>query len=163
VIRWIPRVRRAFFGICRLFELLGGLIDFLTFIAGLDYEGAVKKISGTPTPAPSYMIISGAKSGEGVVVTRWRDTTDIWPLDTQGSTNRWFLPQTNDDHWKPPKDNRRAAVIAGMNAIGRDKINLEGIFSVLSTPPVLARSTTYTTLMSAQSGNYTVWVRQLQL
>jgi N-acylethanolamine-hydrolysing acid amidase len=126
----------------------------------LNYATAVATLHTTALPAPCYIIVSGVEAGQGVVISRWRNGGDLWHLNL--GKQRWFLPQTNDDHWEPPADNRRAAVIAGMNAIGQKSIDLDGIFKVLSTPPVLNPDmVTYTTLMSAGTGNYTAFVRFL--
>jgi hypothetical protein len=46
-----------------------------------------------------------------------------------------------------------------MESIGFDKITLDGIFSVLSTPDVLNGDTTYTALMSPAQGTLSAVVR----
>jgi len=38
-------------------------------------------------------------------------------------------------------------------------MSLEGVFEALSTPPVVNKHTTYTTLMMPATGDYTTWVR----
>ena len=113
-----------------------------------DYEDAYDVLTHATFIAPSYIIIAGVKSGQGAVITRDRiDTRDSWKLDPP---NQWFLVETNYDHWLPPPsgDDRRDPAIQHMNQIGRSKITLDTLYSVLTTPPVLNNSTTYTTLMS---------------
>lgn len=135
--------------------------QFFSLFAAKTYPAAVVSLHTTPIPAPCYLAVSGVQPGEGVIISRWRNGGDLWHLNLP--ENRWFLPQTNDDHWLPPKDGRRAAAIASMNAIGQQNISLDGLFTVLSTPPVFnVNLVTYTTLMSAATGNYTTFVRMMQ-
>lgn len=62
------------------------------------------------------------------------------------------------DHWKTQKIR---AVVAKLlvSAMGRENVSLEALYRVLSTVPVINHSTTYTTLMSAQLGNYSSYAR----
>jgi hypothetical protein len=46
-----------------------------------------------------------------------------------------------------------------MEALGQANVDLEGMFGVLSTPPVLNSLTTYTTLMSAGQNSYQSYPR----
>ena len=66
------------------------------------------------------------------------------------------MVQTNYDHWlNPPSwDDRRHPAIKHMLKIGLQQFSLEGMNEVLSTPPVLAKDTIYTALMSARYPNY---------
>eukprot|EP00463_Aulacantha_scolymantha_P002866 TRINITY_DN360_c0_g1_i3.p2 TRINITY_DN360_c0_g1~~TRINITY_DN360_c0_g1_i3.p2 ORF type:complete len:98 (-),score=11.35 TRINITY_DN360_c0_g1_i3:136-429(-) len=59
-------------------------------------------------------------------------------------------------------DNRRDAANKAMARVGQANVDLDHIYTVLSTPPVLARDTTYTTLMSAELGTYSTIVRTHQ-
>jgi len=108
-------------------------------------------LQNTPLCSPIYIAISGINDGEGAVVTRNRDSTaDTWSLDA--GTGRWFLAQTNDDHWGPPIDPRRDALNKWFIAAGRAKVSLDVMFGFLSTPPVLSNWTTYTTKLFALDG-----------
>lgn len=143
-----------------LTSLQRGLFVLHTILSAPTYAAAVSMFHTSPIPAPCYIIVSGVQPGEGVVISRWRNGGDLWHIDL--AKQRWFLPQTNDDHWKPPQDRRRETIIKGMNAIGQENISLDGLFTVLSTQPVLNPDmVTYTTLMSAQTGNYTAFIRFL--
>jgi len=123
-------------------------------------EEAVTILSTTSLAAPCYITASGTYPGQGVVITRNRlEADDLWFLDY--ASGRWSLVQTNDDHWKPDSDGRSTAAKQMMAKIGPTKINEDFLFQVLSTRPVLAPSTTYTTLMSSSSGNYTTYVREM--
>ena len=111
--------------------------------------------------APSYIIVGGTKAGEGVVITRDRMTTkDLWRLDPDNG--RWYLVETNYDHWQPPptSDDRRNPAIKAMDETTRGGLNATSLFKVMSTPPVLNRGTTYTVVMSAAMPEiYNSWIR----
>ena len=65
---------------------------------------------------------------------------------------RWYLVETNYDHWKEPPahDDRRHPAIKALEAIGIAKITPETLYQALSTKPVLNEDTTYTTIMAAK-------------
>nr|XP_054753339.1 N-acylethanolamine-hydrolyzing acid amidase-like [Lytechinus pictus] len=114
------------------------------------FDEVVQRFTSQKEVSPVYLIIGGIKPGEGVVVTRGRETTlDVWRLDLSG--NRWFLLETNYDHWVPPpkSDDRRDPGNKAMNAVGEKSINNNTMWNVLSTQPVLNEDTIYTALMCA--------------
>lgn len=127
----------------------------------MDFEAAVSSLSSSHVIAPSYIIVGGAKPGEGVVITRDRTTAkDLWRMDPD--SGRWYLVETNYDHWQPPPagDDRRDPAIKAMDGTTRAGLNATSLFKVLSTPPVLNDGTTYTTVMSAAMPDiYNTWVR----
>lgn len=127
----------------------------------MDFESAVIFLADKPLIAPSYIIIGGTKPREGVVITRDRIAAlDLWRLDAEHG--RWFLVETNYDHWElPPKDDdRRDPAIKAMNKTTRAGLNATSLFKVMSTPPVLNNATTYTVVMSAAKPEiYNTWVR----
>ena len=119
-----------------------------------------------PPPSPPPNIAMDNHNYEGAIITRDRDHDDqsngtssgIWRIDTP--TN-WFRLETNDDHWKPAEDQRRRAGNAHMHAVGRAAMTLTAMYEdVLSVPPNLATSTTYTSIFSASLGMYTTTVRE---
>ena len=119
----------------------------------LSYNDAVSRLTQVRLIAPCFLIIGGA-NGEGVVITRDRSKAiDVWQLNESES---WYLVETNYDHWKapPPNDNRRDPAIKKLEDIGRSKITADSLYQVLSTPPVLNNSTSYTTVMSSGSHYY---------
>ena len=61
-----------------------------------NYDCAYKQLHDTPVIAPSYFIVAGLNSNEGAVITR--DRFSVANLDVL-SDDKWFLLQTNDDHW----------------------------------------------------------------
>ncbi|XP_070568770.1 N-acylethanolamine-hydrolyzing acid amidase-like [Ptychodera flava] len=116
-----------------------------------NFEDAVKMLSTPQIIAPVYFIIGGVSPGEGAVVTRDRlQARDVWRLDVKNG--RWFLVETNYDHWVPPPkdDDRRDPANKAMNSIGQAAINATMMYDkVLSVKPVLQSDSVYTTLMSA--------------
>ena len=125
-----------------------------------DFKMAVEVLSTHPVIAPGYLIVGGVGPGEGAVITRGRTSAeDVWWLGSNGS---WFLVETNYDHWKPPpaSDDRRDPAVKGMREMGQNGLSPEGMFNVLSVPPVLNAGTTYTAVMSAAIPElYQTWVR----
>lgn len=127
----------------------------------LDFEDAILKLGYEPLIAPCYLIMGGVTSNQGVVITRDRTAAlDIWKLDAP--MGRWFLVETNYDHWEspPPSDDRRDPAIKSMNETGRGNVSAPSLFHVLSSPPVLNSGTAYTVTMSAGIPDlYSVWIR----
>ena len=128
----------------------------------MDFESAINSLANSRVIAPSYIIVGGAKPGEGVVITRDRTASkDLWRMDPEN--DRWYLVETNYDHWQPPPtgDDRRDPAIKAMDGTTRARLNATSLFSVLSTPPVLNDGTTYTAVMSAAMPDlYNTWVRR---
>ena len=86
----------------------------------------------------------------------------MWSLDdgTVSSEMEWFRLETNWDHWKVAKDGRRAATTAMMSSMSSANVSQAGLFSLLSTPPVLATDTVYTAEMVPANGSYTTTIRE---
>ncbi|XP_022094813.1 N-acylethanolamine-hydrolyzing acid amidase-like [Acanthaster planci] len=130
----------------------------------MTYDSALKHLAYHPETAPNYFIIGGNKATEGAVITRDRLTAaDVWCLDL--SKGRWFVLETNYDHWEPPpkSDDRRDPGNKAMNAIGQDAIDLDGMLKVLSIRLVCNSGTVYTTLMSAaHPSSYVTFIRHCE-
>lgn len=126
-----------------------------------NYTAAFLKLSSGPIITQVFFILAGTKSGEGTVITRNRDGfVDARFLDN--GKGKWFLVQTNYDHWKlPPRfDDRRTPATEAMNSTGQKNISMDSLYQILSMPPVLNRMTIHTTLMRAAfPGNYTTVLR----
>ncbi|XP_060564846.1 N-acylethanolamine-hydrolyzing acid amidase-like [Ruditapes philippinarum] len=102
------------------------------------FEAAINRLSFTPTAADAYFIMGGVKPGEGAVITKGRlAPDDVWRLDP--ANGRWFLVETNYDHWTPPppNDNRRDPAIKAISSLGQANITVMNLFNVMSTPKVL--------------------------
>ena len=127
----------------------------------MDFEKVVEYLAEKRFIAPCYIIIGGVRPGEGVVITRDRTAAqDVWQLDPDNG--RWFLVETNYDHWlaPPTNDDRRDPAIKSMNETTNTGLNAMSLFNVMSTPPVLNSGTAYTVVMSAALPEmYNSWVR----
>jgi hypothetical protein len=60
------------------------------------YDCAYKALTESYIIAPSYFIVAGLKGNEGAVITR--DRFAVAHLD-ELTDKKWFVLQTNDDHW----------------------------------------------------------------
>ncbi|XP_039206252.1 N-acylethanolamine-hydrolyzing acid amidase [Crotalus tigris] len=129
-----------------------------------NFEEAALMLSKTPIIADVYYIIGGTAPRQGAIITRKRrGPVDIWPLEPL--TGAWYRVETNYDHWTnpPPYDDRRTPAIKALNRTGQEHLNLNSLFKVLSTEPVLNPLTIYTTLMSnADPDKYQTWIRTLE-
>lgn len=126
-----------------------------TLETAADFGEALKRLQTTTMDSPSYMILGGAKVGEGAVVTRERESVvDTWLVDS--TVGRWFLVETNYDHWVPPPagDDRRDPANEHMNATSPDTFSDKTMLGVLTQFPNLNSHTTYTAVMSAATGTY---------
>ena len=116
----------------------------------MDFAAAVHHLASVQLITTSYIIVSGTGPTDGAVITRKRlEADNVWHLNATGS---FFVVETNYDHWQPAGDDRRQTAINALKRIGEQAIDLNGLFKVLSTPPVLNDGTTYTALMSASQG-----------
>jgi len=132
------------------------LRDLLQSVA--DFDSALLAVTTQPLIAPAYITLAGVKAGEGAIVTRNRTVADdVWKLDA--SADRWWILETNDDHWRPPLDKRRDVANAAMEALGQAGVSDAGLLSVLDTPPVFNSGTIYTTQMVPALGNVSALVR----
>lgn len=124
---------------------------------GRDFEDALSILTTTDMIAPAYFIIGGIRPYEGAVVTRnQNEVINVWMLNaTSTEFDKWFLLETNYDHWKPvpPNDDRRDPGINALCKIGQDEINEENLFKVLSMEPVNNQDTIYSVVMSAIQEN----------
>lgn len=102
-----------------------------------------------PLISTEYIIVGGARFGEGAIITRDRPhAADVWRLQMP---ERWFILETNYDHWNAPPadDDRRDPANKMMNTSSVAKVTLDHLDQVLTTFPVLNSMTTYTALMCA--------------
>ena len=122
--------------------------NVLTNVTG--YKSAVQQLSSTPIQAPIYIIVGGVNSGEGIVITRNQTgAVDLW--DISQSEYKWYVVETNFDHWLPAGDQRRATAVQQMNSIGQNNINNITLRNnVELVYPVFNNKTQYNTQMSAK-------------
>jgi len=130
-----------------------------------DYDDMVELVSSTQFMAPVYVILSGAASHQGAVVTRDREfALDVWSLDTDDegqAISAWFRVQTNYDRWTPDPvyDRRRVPTEQALSKLGQANLSLGAMYSILSTPPMLNAQTVYTTLMSPTLDSMITYIR----
>lgn len=161
------------------FKLNGGYIGLLEWVLGdhsehwvgfltrhvmenvTDYESARSVLTTTKLIAPAYFILGGNRSGEGVILTKDRNspTSDTYGL--RDTADKWFVLQTNYDHWKAPPiyDDRRTPGIHCMRNMTRENLGFDGLFNVLSTQPNLNKLTAYTALMEVQTGKLETYIQ----
>jgi len=143
-------------------EKNASLVSFLSrqvFENEWNWPSAVKQLSNTELIADVYYIVAGVSAGQGAVISRNRkNATDVWILD---SPKRWFEVETNYDHWTNPPwfDDRVVPANRGMEAMGQQKLSLDGMLEVLSIKPVLNIQTTYSILASPADGIYKCYTR----
>ncbi|XP_060772727.1 acid ceramidase [Neoarius graeffei] len=160
------------------FSLDGGYIGILEWIVGkrdgmwmsfltrfvlenaTSYEEAKNLLSDTKLLAPAYFILGGNQSGEACIITRSR-TQNLNPLELDVKQGRWYVLETNYDHWKAPLflDDRRTPAMKCMNQTTQANISIKTVYDVLSTKPVLNKLTTYTTLMEVSKGKLESFIR----
>uniref|UniRef100_A0A8C2ZYT5 ceramidase n=1 Tax=Cyclopterus lumpus TaxID=8103 RepID=A0A8C2ZYT5_CYCLU len=124
------------------------------------YEEAKTLLAQTKLLAPAYFILGGNQTGQGCIVTRSRLLSiDILEIDLK--MGRWYVLETNYDHWKEPLflDDRRTPAMTCMNRTTQTNISLKTMYDVLSTKPVLNKLTTYTTLMQVSEGKLESYIR----
>lgn len=97
-----------------------------------NFEEAVAQLSTADLPADSYFIVAGTEAGEGAVITRDRNQSDVWRLGDGPSD--WFLVQTNYDHWvaAPAGDDRRGLAARFLDATGRKAFGGDEMWQALS-------------------------------
>ncbi|XP_065110587.1 acid ceramidase [Paramisgurnus dabryanus] len=160
------------------FSLDGGYIGILEWILGkrdgmwmsfltrsvlenaTSYENAKAMLSDTKLLAPAYFILGGNQTGQACIITRSR-TQSIHPLELDVKNGRWYVLETNYDHWKAPLflDDRRTPAMKCMNQTTQTNISVKTVYDVLSTKPVLNKLTAYTTIMEVSKGTLESFIR----
>lgn len=126
--------------------------------ASRTFEEALNILQSPTTAAPVYFIVGGVRPGEGAVITKDRfKTTDLWRLNETAS--RWYMVETNFDHWVNPIDRRRQTAIEELEAIGPANISVTTLKRVLNKFPVHNQDTVYTAIMTAgDPSKLSTWV-----
>jgi len=122
------------------------------------FSMAKQKLARVDLSAPSYFIVGGTQSGEGAIITRDHTSSDVFNLDA--STGRWYLVETNYDHWDrtPADDDRRDPSERFLNATGRMHFSANEMMAAISNTavgkgerPTLNADTVYSAVISAKS------------
>lgn len=135
-----------------------GMFIRQTLDTATSYEEAFGAFQRQHFFAPAYLIMAGAKMNEGAIITRDRESpADVWVL----GADRWFLVETNYDHWGPvPKDdNRRDPANNNMKKHSPKEMSTKTIMETLSISPVMNDETKYTALMCPATGEFRAFVR----
>uniref|UniRef100_A0A3B4B318 Acid ceramidase n=1 Tax=Periophthalmus magnuspinnatus TaxID=409849 RepID=A0A3B4B318_9GOBI len=139
----------------------GMWMSFLTrsVLENATYENARSLLAQTKLLAPAYFILGGNKSGQGCIITRSRTLSLDLLLNMK--LGRWYVLETNYDHWEDPfvLDDRRTPAMTCMNKTTQNNISIKTLYDVLSTKPVLNKLTTYTTLMQVSEGTLESYIR----
>ena len=150
------------------------------------FDAARAALADTKVTAQVYLIIGGVETGEGSVVTRGWNNSDVWSIPN--GPQPWFILETNYDHWRngkthsprlrfsplrwliadlaPAPDNRRKVGTDAMEAVGKDNINEKMLFGVLQTRGdthtrgTFNSETQYSVVMRPRSGLMTAYTWQ---
>ncbi|CAJ0579137.1 unnamed protein product, partial [Mesorhabditis spiculigera] len=110
------------------------------------YAWALDRLVRTPLICPAYITVAGINRGEGAIISRKRiGAADVWKLNK----NRWYMVETNFDHWTPQGDKRKKVASHALHKLGQERLNANTLFNhVLSRQPVLNDLTIFTLVMS---------------
>jgi len=124
-----------------------------------DYNDAFHILTSYKPMGPGYIILGGAKAGEGAVIALAAGSSkpeSIRLLSDELKKNNTYVAQTNYD-WPaapPAFDDRRYPLEDCMKKLGSSRIRWNTLWAVHSSTPTKNALTTYTTLMSAESGHF---------
>eukprot|EP00052_Salpingoeca_macrocollata_P011592 m.89451 g.89451 ORF g.89451 m.89451 type:complete len:385 (-) comp18122_c0_seq1:96-1250(-) len=143
--------------------------DFLSFLTrsvmetNTTYAEAYDSLNKVPLIGPAYLILGGAKAGEGAVITREEaKSLNPWTLEMSLKNGSFYVLETNYDHWvkAPFYDDRRTPAQDCLKQIGPDNVSVETLFNLLSGRPNLNMLTTYSTLMDVEGGTLQAFHQQ---
>merc|ERR1712178_50047 len=123
------------------------------------YDDALRDLTSYKPMGPGYIILGGAKAGQGAVIALAAGKTtpqDVRLLSDAAANKSFYVVQTNYD-WgmKPPAfDDRRYPIEDCMNRLGSNKVGWNTLWAIHSSTPTKNATTTYTTLMSAETGHF---------
>lgn len=128
------------------------------------YTQAQKLLYTSNLVAPAYFTLAGRKSHQGCVITRGKNDSDVWSLDNYSDSveenGKWFLVQTNYDHWKKPPsyDNKLDPANLCMERFGSDNADAT-LYKVFATRPIFNKFTIFTATMEIDSGAIAIFIR----
>ena len=128
------------------------------------FQDALAQMKTVPLMSDCYLILSGQEPGEGAIITRDRDGPDAGTPRADGVTmlgedGGWYLVETNFRPWGHIGDGRKIHATKMLDSVGQEGADLDYIYTILSTPPVLAEDTVYTVKMHTLQGSYDSTVR----
>ncbi len=89
---WIVKHEDLYFATWLARDILNG---------NYSYEEVIHQLSTRPLLAPCYYIVSGVEHNQGIIITRGLNES-LYPLQMNTEQGRWYLLETNYDHWKKP-------------------------------------------------------------
>jgi len=94
------------------------------------FECAHNKLSTEKIAAPGYIILAGTEPGEGVVITRDRFGVahEDWISDNSSNGTKWYVVQTNSDHWLPDQCNNKSrcgAAHKNLDGLGQGNLTID--------------------------------------
>lgn len=115
-----------------------------------DYHCAQKRLESEWMVAPCYIIITGTKENEGVVLSRNRTHT----INVRNiSDDNWYLVQTNDDTYTGQCRERCQNATQNLNDLTREKAATTTVFDkVLNVAPNLNYWSVYASVMVPKTG-----------
>merc|ERR1712070_994444 len=123
------------------------------------YTDALYSLSHYKTIGPCYVILGGAQSGEGAVLALGAGKDEAYmvrELKDELAVGSFFVLQTNYD-WPnapPAFDDRRYPAMDCLHKLGSAGVSLQSLWGVMSSNPTKNALTTYTALMSAETGHF---------
>jgi len=114
-------------------------------IQATTFEEAMNILITTPIIAQGYLTVAGVNPYEGAVITRSQfGLAHVEEL----SSSRWFVAQTNDDHYKGICQPRCQGANEHLNAIGQANISADTLLNqVMLADPNSNEKTIYTNIM----------------
>jgi acid ceramidase len=132
---------------------------------GTNFETYWAQLGATRLVGPAYAIIGGPNAGQGIVLTitpnstvpidTWRITDDDALPASAPVEEKFYVLQTNYDHWEKPPiiDDRETAAYDCMdNYITANGVSSQSIYDLLAAMPSRNRLTTYTAVMDCAAG-----------
>lgn len=138
-----------------------------------EYSDAIAYLSKHPMIMPGYLIVGGARPGEGAIITRNASAfaahdSDIFSLNDRvrdGGGGGWYVVQTNTDHWRKAPGypgsgtSRRKTATDGLDRVTEQRVDLASMWGVLSTSPTYNAATIHTDLVAPAWGEYQTFKR----
>merc|ERR1712032_1348510 len=123
------------------------------------YNAALQALTHYKAMGPAYVILGGAQAGEGAVIALGAGKDEAWQvrrLEDELAIGRFYVLQTNYD-WPdapPAFDDRRYPAVDCLEKLGSNRISHQSLWGLMSSNPTKNALTTYTTLMSAETGYF---------
>lgn len=117
-----------------------------------DYQCAFNKLSTDTLIAPGYLVVAGVKGDEGAIITR--DRFGVANITTL-SDERWYLVQTNSDHYTGDCPRRCQAARGNFEKLTRANLTVDNMYSeVLDVSPNLNDLSIHTSIMIPSQGRF---------